>query len=98
GTTFVLTPIGFLPLPPTNSLRSLFTNAVDQHDPNDKVGPAGFGSAGYMAATAPAPRVTLTDHLDPSLDWSTFRFTEAGFGDNLISIPAGSQHYRTTVS
>ena len=37
-------------------------------------------------------------HAGPSnLDWSTFQWTGFGFGDNVISIPAGTQHYQTTL-
>ena len=82
-------------------------------DPNQKRGPSGFGTAGYISpstplpyridfendatATAPAQFVTLTDQLDPDLDWSTFALTEIGFGDHLIAIPANAQHFETTV-
>jgi len=48
-------------------------------------------------ATAPAQNVTITDQLDPNLDWSTFQLTGAGWGDMVLSIPAGSQHYEATV-
>ena len=48
-------------------------------------------------ATAPAQRVVVTDQLDPNIDWSTFQLTEVGFGDTIITIPAGSQHFQTTV-
>jgi hypothetical protein len=48
-------------------------------------------------ATAPAQQVVVTDQLSPNLDWSTLEFTEFGFGDNLISVPAGRQYYFATV-
>jgi hypothetical protein len=48
-------------------------------------------------ATAPAQRINVTDQLNTNLDWSTFQLTAAGFGDTLITIPAGTQHYQTTV-
>jgi hypothetical protein len=82
-------------------------------DPNQKLGPSGFGPAGYISpsitlpyridfendatATAPAQIVTITDQLDPDLDWSTFALTEIGFGDHLIAVPANAQHFETTV-
>ncbi|MCM8594071.1 cohesin domain-containing protein [Accumulibacter sp.] len=82
-------------------------------DPNQKLGPAGFGTASYISssitlpyridfendptATAPAQIVTITDQLDPDLDWSTFALTEIGFGDHLIAIPASAPHFETTV-
>ena len=49
-------------------------------------------------ATAPAQQVTITDQLDPNLDLSTFQLTGIGFGDTVLTIPAGSQMYQTTVS
>jgi len=49
-------------------------------------------------ATAPAQRVTVTDQLDPNLDWNTFQFTGVGFGDNVITIPANDgQFFQTSV-
>ena len=50
------------------------------------------------SATAPAQAVTITDQLDPNLNWSTFRLTGIRWGDTILSIPAGSQHYEATVS
>ena len=83
------------------------------HDPNAKTAPGGFGSEGFLSsdgflpyridfenestATAPAQRVEISDPLDPGLDLSTFEFTDLGFGDTIIPIPAGSQHFQTTV-
>jgi RHS repeat-associated protein len=86
---------------------------IGEMDPNEKTGPSGFGTVNYItavnplsyciefendpAATAPAQQVTITDQLDSNLDWKTFELTEIGFGDHVLSIPAGSQHYQTTV-
>jgi len=82
-------------------------------DPNDKIGPAGFGPANFMAldrafpyridfeneatATAPAQRVDITDQLASTLDWNTFQWTEIGFADLLVSISPGTQNFQTTV-
>jgi len=82
-------------------------------DPNDAIGPGGYGPAGFIApggplpyridfeneatATAPAQRVVVTDPLDPSLNWTTFALTEVGFGNTDIAIPPGTQHFQTTV-
>jgi len=82
-------------------------------DPNKKLGPKGHGTSHFVmangllpytiefendtTATAPAQIVTITDPLDKNLDWSTFELTEIGFGDTLIRVPAGSQHFETTV-
>ncbi|WP_175517724.1 RHS repeat-associated core domain-containing protein [Planctomicrobium piriforme] len=48
-------------------------------------------------ASAPAQRVEVTDPLSPKLDWSTLQFTEFGFGDIVVQVPAGLQYYFTTV-
>ena len=82
-------------------------------DPNSLIGPAGYGPEGYIqdagtfgyrinfenepSATAPAQQVTITDQLSNNLNWNTFDLTEIGFGDELIAVPADSQHYETTV-
>ena len=39
----------------------------------------------------------MTDQLSANLDWDTFAWTQVGFGDLVLTIPAGSQHYQTTV-
>jgi RHS repeat-associated protein len=50
------------------------------------------------SATAPAQVVTVSDQLDPGLDLSTFQFTQVGFGDTVITVPAGSgPFFQTTV-
>src|SRR5262249_32575890 len=82
-------------------------------DPNSKTGPGGFGAPGYVdpehvfpyridfendpTATAPAQRVEITDQLSIDLDWSTFHFSQARFGDVMIIVPQGSQYYFTSV-
>ena len=86
---------------------------VHSTDPNAKFGPAGYGSQGFIdatstlpyqvdfendpTATAPAQQVVVTDQLDSNLDWKTLQFTAVGFGNNIITIPADTQHYQTTV-
>jgi hypothetical protein len=82
-------------------------------DPNDKLGPAGFGEAGFIrssntlsyqvffeneaAATAPARRVLVTDTLDPNLDLDSLSLTEIDFANQTIAIPPGLDQYETTV-
>ena len=86
---------------------------VSSGDPNDKVGPAGFGVSDFVAdstllpyridfenastATAPAQEVVITDQLSSNVDWSSFRIAEIGWGDLVLAIPPDSQHYQTTV-
>jgi RHS repeat-associated protein len=88
------------------------TIPVHSSDPNELVGPSGYGYQGFITpdrvfgyrvnfenspnATAPAQQVDVTDPLNANLDWSTFQFTQVGFGDTNITIPAGSQYFATT--
>ena len=39
--------------------------------------------------------MVITDNLNSNLDWSTFRVTEIGFGDQIIPVPANSQFFET---
>ena len=89
------------------------SGAAASHDPNTMLGPAGSGSSNFVtdtgvlpyqiefenasSATAPAQSITITDQLDPNLNWSTFQLTDIRWGDTILSIPAGSQHYEATV-
>jgi RHS repeat-associated protein len=89
------------------------SNDVVSWDAVDSIGTAGYGTPNFVAAgsllayrvdfeneptaTAPVQEVVVTDQLDPSLDWGTFQFSEVGFGDTLLAIPAGSQGYQATV-
>jgi RHS repeat-associated protein/uncharacterized repeat protein (TIGR01451 family) len=82
-------------------------------DPNQVIGPAGFGVNGFVPslstfayridfenmtnATAPAQQVLITDTLGPYFDWSTVALTELGFGDLLIVLPPKTQHFETNV-
>ncbi|HBL13233.1 MAG TPA: hypothetical protein DD379_17910, partial [Cyanobacteria bacterium UBA11162] len=80
-------------------------------DPNDIIGPAGFGTQNWLAsdqilpytirfenqatATAPAVFVTITQQLDSDLDWNTFELGDFGFGNITIDVPDGLQSYST---
>jgi RHS repeat-associated protein len=106
-------PVVKPPRPPGNGPKKKQSKSAGSSDPNDKIGPAGYGPQGFIApggplpyridfeneatATAPAQRVVVTDPLDPNFDWKTFALTGVGFGDTDVAIPAGSQHYQTTV-
>ena len=83
-------------------------------DPNDKIGPAGFGAQGFVSdqgvfsyridfenqptATAAAQQVVVTDQLDANLDWSTFQFQTIAFNNVTISVPPNQQSYKTQVN
>jgi RHS repeat-associated protein len=89
------------------------TPVPESQDPNDVVGPAGFGAVGWLTpdatlpymvrfenavdADVPAVFVTITHQLDTDLDWTTFELGDFGFGDTYIDIPEGFQHYSTRV-
>jgi hypothetical protein len=49
------------------------------------------------SATAPAQTVTVTEQLDPNLDWSTFQLGDIGFGTFLVSVPPGRTSFSTRV-
>jgi RHS repeat-associated protein len=84
-------------------------------DPNDLLGPAGFGAPGYVSPQGPLPytiqfendpkianaaaqEVTVTEQLDPNLDWTTFQLGNIQFGATTISVPDELQSFSTTVS
>ena len=48
--------------------------------------------------TAPYKRVDITNSLSSNFNWSTLQLTAVGFNNTYISIPAGLQHYDTTVT
>jgi hypothetical protein len=82
-------------------------------DPNQKIGPTGFGANGFLSsdtlmayrvdfenetnATAPSQQTVITDRLSTNLDWSTLQWTEIGWGDQLIVVPPNTQHFETNV-
>jgi len=86
---------------------------VSSYDPNDKIGPSGFGNAGYLdagnalayqvdfenqtQATAPAQRIIITDVLDSDLDLNTFQLTDIAFANHVITVPIGLDSYKTSV-
>ena len=83
------------------------------NDPNDKLS-SGAGGAGFVllgqpitytidfenqaSATAPAQTVSITDPLDPGLDWSTVQLGAIGFNNVVIPVLPGLQFFTTNVS
>jgi RHS repeat-associated protein len=94
--------------------RATQTQAVTSHDPNEIIGPSGYGASAYVpaatllpyeidftndaSASAPAQVVTVTQQLSTNLDWSTFQLGNISFGSTTLTVPAGSQTYTITVS
>ena len=92
----------------------LTTTQIDPaKDPNDIVGPAGFGSDGFVTsdpplsyqinflnkpeAVGPAEEVVVTEQLDPNMDMDTFELGDFGFGAINVTVPAGRQFYSTRI-
>ena len=87
------------------------TTIVFSRDPNDIIGPSGFGDQNWLTpaqilpytirfenqatATAAAVFVTITHTLDADLDLTAFELGDFGFGDLYIDIPDGFQSYTT---
>ena len=85
------------------------TRVVRPADPNDIVGPPGFGDEHWVTATetlpytirfenrstatAPAQVVTISQFLDEDLDWRTFRVGSFGWGDVFVEVPEGRAFY-----
>ncbi|MFC1573151.1 RHS repeat-associated core domain-containing protein, partial [Candidatus Eisenbacteria bacterium] len=102
-----------LPEPPDAAGTTESSGISYATDPNEKTAPSGFGPERLVdgddlisykvefendsLATAPAQIVTITDPLDPNLNWSTFELTEVSFGDTRLTIPENSQHFETTI-
>ena len=82
---------------------------VVPRDPNDILGPDGFGDEHWIAASttlaytirfenaadaaAPAQEVVVTQQLDADIDWRSFRVDDFGFGDQRIQLDGKSAFY-----
>ena len=93
--------------------RTVHTDIFASMDPNDIVGPAGYGEGGHIAAnqslsymirfenaaeaTAAAREVWVYTVLNESLDRWQFHLKEVRFGSRIVEIPAGLGYYSTTV-
>jgi RHS repeat-associated protein len=82
---------------------------VVPRDPNDIIGPTGFGEEKWTSAsstlpytirfenistaTAPAQTVTVTHPLDTDLDLRTFRLSSFGWGGLIFDVPANTAFY-----
>ena len=88
-------------------------NNVGSNDPNDIIGPAGFGAQDFVpsgqelpytiqftndsTASAPAQVVTVTESLSASLNWATFQLGSLGFGGITVAVPPGRTSFSTQV-
>ena len=101
------------PWPPPSPCIGCDSNNQPPHDPNDLLGPSGYGSAGFITpggslgytiefsnektAEVPADNVVVTEQLSPNLDWSTFQLGTIGFGSYVVNVPPGLTSYSTRV-
>jgi hypothetical protein len=88
-----------------------FIPVFTSSDPNDILGPAGFGPQKFVpssipldytirfenevAAEAPAQVVTITQTLDSDLDARTFRLGDFGFSGQFFDVPVDSSFFQT---
>jgi len=100
------------PPPPVPCVGCSSTNQPP-HDPNDLLGPSGYGAGGFLTpgealgytiefsnqktAEVPADNVVVTEQLSPNLDWSTFQLGTIGFGSYVVNVPPGLMSYSTRV-
>ena len=105
-------PPGPPPIPPAPCIGCDSTNQPP-HDPNDLLGPSGYGSGGFLTpggslgytiefsnektAQVPADNVIVTEQLSPNLNWSTFQLGTIGFGSYVVNVPPGLTSYSTRV-
>ena len=101
------------PGPPPGPCPGCTTTVHIPHDPNDLLGPSGYGSAGFLTpggalpytiefsnektAEVPADNVVVTEQLSPNLDWTTFQLGTIGFGSYVVNVPPGLTSYSTRV-
>ncbi|HVX60075.1 MAG TPA: carboxypeptidase regulatory-like domain-containing protein [Pirellulales bacterium] len=99
--------------PPTSTWPFPMGFPKNPFDPNDIIGPAGYGDQHFVpadqpmayeiefenesAATAPAQEVTITEQLDPKIDPRSFRLGDFGWGGMRFSPPPDSAFYQTTI-
>jgi RHS repeat-associated protein len=89
------------------------SQVVNPKDPNEIIGPAGFGPGGHLtadrvlpytirfenkaSASAAAQEVVVTQQLDPDLDFTTFELGAFGFGSLNLIVLEGRSSYQTRV-
>ncbi len=96
--------------PPPEKFGTIFLRSFD---PNEKIGPTGYGGEKWVpvgqpleyrinfenlsSATAPAQLVRITDSLPPQLDLRTVRLKEIGFKQNRYVMPENQSFYQSRV-
>jgi subtilase family serine protease len=102
------------PPPPPDDYDHITTSSIHRPiDPNDKVGPLGFGAQQFVntqqdlpyrinfenlsTASAYAQRIRITDQLDPNLDPRTLRLREIGFKQYRFQVPNNRAFFQQRV-
>ncbi len=96
-----------------NCKRASCAPFVRATDPNTIEGPVGVGSGRWIgpnyeqayrisfenisAASAAATVVRLTNYIDSAFDLSTFEIHNIGFGNVVLSVPGGLNHFQARV-
>ncbi len=89
------------------------TPVIAPHDPNTIIGPDGSGEQHTVPVTLPMPyqiqfqnqpsagaaaqQVVVTQQLDSTLNWQSFRLGSFGFDGMTFNAPANSAFYQTTI-
>jgi RHS repeat-associated protein len=100
--------------PITTIINTIVSTFNIPHDPNNLVGPMGFGSQGFVApgqvlgytinfendptAKGAAAVVVVTQQLSPNLNLNTFQLGAMGFGSIVVPVPAGLTSYSTELT
>lgn len=95
----------------TNLKSELTVRGQRSIDPNEKLGPAGYGPERWVpmgrpmlyrinfenlsTAEAPAQRIRIVDQLPPTLDPRTVRLVEMGFKQYRIEVPPNRAFYQS---
>lgn len=101
------------PCPHFPAGASKVSNTVGSFDPNDIIGPTGYGPKHFVDsdtllaytirfensanATAPAREITITNPLDEELDLNSLELTEITFANRTIFIPPGYDTHQENV-
>jgi RHS repeat-associated protein len=104
----------YLPFPspflPANCIMA-HSSHLRNGDPNNLIGPAGFGTGGFITpgltlpytilfanestADIPVQKVVVTERVGPSLDWTTFAVGDFTIGGTTYAVPPNHGSYST---
>jgi len=107
-------PPGTPPGAPSGPGASGSSGSGGSTDPNDLIGPTGYGDNHWIPVGSPmlytihfenlptvllpAQSVDVQNPLDSRLDWSTFEFQQVGFNNVTLDIPPGLKSFATNAA